>query len=79
MEVTFKLNSDEDDYDSKLNRLIKVDDMAGVLWEIKHNFYRRFVKHSQKSEEHIQGAEEILEAINELLYDRGINVDALYC
>lgn len=78
MEVTFKLNSEEDDYNSKLNRIVKADAMASVLWEINANMYRKFVKHSQKSEDYTQGAEDVIKEIKEMMFDSGINIEELW-
>lgn len=78
MEVTFKLNSEEDDYNSKLNRIVKADAMASVLWEINANMYRKFVKYSQKSEDYTQGAEDVIKEIKEMMFDSGINIEELW-
>lgn len=39
-----------------------------ILWELKHNFWRRW-KHADGSEEYLKGLDEVIEALKEELIE----------
>ena len=58
--------------DRELLRLTKSSDMAVCLWELKHNFWRKW-KHSSKD----ITLDELTDAIADLLEEHNINPDEL--
>ena len=69
--LTFDLN-DQEEADSHL-RCIKAAEMAGFIWQLKNNFWRKW-KHNEEN----FTLDSYKEALAELLDEHNINVDELY-
>ena len=65
--LTFDLN-DQEEADSHL-RCIKAAEMAGFIWELKHNFWRKW-KHNEED----FTLDNYKEALAELMDEHNINV-----
>ena len=69
--LTFDLN-DQEEVDSHL-RCIKAAEMAGFIWQLKNNFWRKW-KHNEEN----FTLDNYKEALAELLDEHNINIDELY-
>ena len=69
--LTFDLN-DQEEADSHL-RCIKAAEMAGFIWQLKNNFWRKW-KHNEEN----FTLDSYKEALAELLDEHNINIDELY-
>ena len=74
MEATLKFTDEER---KALSRAVKADELAWILWEMSANGYRKFVKHSNVSEEYEKGVEDVLKWMHELCEENDINLDYL--
>lgn len=72
--LTFDL-SDPDGQREHL-RCCKALDMALVLWEIQHRLRDHIDEHLTTNQEH-DGAEIVIERINQIIKDHNINLDEL--
>lgn len=57
-----------------MNKAMKATDMALFIWELKHNFWRKW-KHDDKD----FNLDTYREALHELLEEHNINIDELTC
>ena len=69
--LTFDLN-DQEEADSHL-RCIKAAEMAGFIWQLKNNFWRKW-KHNEEN----FTLDNYKEALAELLDEHNINIDELH-
>lgn len=72
--LKFDLSNEDDEM--ALKRAIKSTDMAKVISEIQHNV-RKQMTTSKTPEEYVDGVEDTLNFINELIEEHGINIDSL--
>jgi len=73
MIVTFTVNTEtEDSADMTINRLAKADDMANMLWQLYHNFWREW-----KHDESKLNLDNMRKSLQELFDEYNINVDDL--
>jgi len=72
--VKAKLKFNLDDHEDRLNHLrcIKSSDMAEFIWELKHNFWRKW-----KYDDSGFNLETYKEALWELMDEYNINIDEL--
>lgn len=65
MKVTIEYDDETEDIESQFS-LFHASRNYGILWELKHNFWRKW-KHlpSSATEEYIRGVEEVLEKLRE--------------
>tara|TARA_R110000803_G_scaffold156593_1_gene221157 strand:- start:397 stop:633 length:237 start_codon:yes stop_codon:yes gene_type:complete len=76
--MTAKLEFDLEDPDDRVQHLrcVSALDMACVIFEIQRNV-RKHMTNQNTPKEYIEGVEDTLNYINELIYDQGINIDNL--
>ena len=75
MEVVIKYSESVDDQ-KLLKRALKSTDMACVIFEIQRNVRKRMTT-PNTSEEYVEGVEDTLNFINELIEEHGIIIDDL--
>ena len=76
MEATLKFDLNEPDERTEHLRCVKALDMACVIFEIQRNV-RKQMTTENTPEEYVEGVEDTLNFINELLLEHGINIDEL--
>jgi len=73
MKATLKFDlNDQEDAEAHL-QCIRAVDMAGFIWQLKHNFWRKW-----KGNEEDFTLDNYKEALAELLEDHYINIEELY-
>lgn len=73
-----KLEFDLDNPDDRIQHLrcISSLDMACVLFEIRHNVRKKMTNHDTLKE-YVEGVEDTLDFINELIHNQGIDTNKL--
>jgi len=71
--ITWNLNDFEENQDFK--RCIKSNNMARLLWELKHNSYKKCYNMAAESKD--SPADYIFEHINELFEEHNVDIDDL--
>ena len=70
--VLIKYDLSNEDDEMELKRAMKSNDMAMFIWELQHNFWRKW-----KHEDEDFNLETYKEELSELLEDHNINIDEL--
>lgn len=74
MKKTIKFTGDPYEDVEEFEIIENASKMHGVLFEITHNFRRKFIKHSEDSDEYIRGMEFIMQAIIEEIEEQGLSI-----
>ena len=73
--LTFDLNDPDDRLEHE--RCVKSLDIALVLWELTHNFYRSLTKEFDEDDSYYKGVDAVYDRLKELLYEHNVDVDKL--
>jgi len=71
-QAIIKININDEWGSMKHKRMVKAFDMASFIWELQHNFWRKW-KHDESN----FNLDNYKEALSELLYEYHINIDDL--
>lgn len=72
MKGILEYNLDEREEEMAMKKAMKSSDMAGFIWDLQHNFWRKW-----KHDETDFNLETYREALGELLENYNINIDEL--
>ncbi len=72
MKAIIKYNLDNNDDEMAMKRAMKSTDMASFIWELQHNFWRKW-----KHDETDFNLDTYREALGDLLDAHNINIDEL--
>lgn len=76
-ELKFTSKDDDNQENLKLERILRADDVFYILSSIM-DILRNIMKYEETSEETYNRFEKFRAEINELMYDKGINLDYYY-